>query len=391
MEFEISPTLAQKEIIQNECLTVPVLQQENLSYQDFFEQFMVKNLPCIIKNVARDWQATNKWVNEDQPQWQHLNTKYGHTKVIIYNCSQKYFNSQKCRESTLDEYLALIRNPTEDIYYLKDWHLKLQCKTDNFYQVPVYFASDWLNEYFTECTDDDYRFVYMGQKSSWTPLHADVFNSFSWSVNVCGQKRWIFFPPGEELLLRDSLNNIPYDIKEIPKSRKCFEVIQNAGDAIFVPSGWYHQVWNLKDTISINHNWVNGCNIYSMWSCLKNSLEATKREIDDCKGMDNFEEHCQTMLDALFGINYNKFYTFLEFIANRRLNVLKTGNKTGLYHGHIIGINHAVFDLNQICKVLGEFLSCDHVNKSQYFHKAQSLLHEVFDIIKKRNTKHVIV
>lgn len=201
----------------------------------------------------------------------------------------------------------------------------------------------------------------------------------------------MFFPPGEELLLRDSLNNIPYDIQEIPKSGKCFEVIQNAGDAIFVPSGWYHQVWNLKDTISINHNWVNGCNIYSMWRCLQNNLEATQREIDDCKEMDNFKEHCQTMLEALFGINYNKFYTFLEFIANRRLTVLKTGKKTVLYHGHIIGINHAVFDLNQICKVLREFLNCDHVNKSEYFHKAQSLLHEVFDIIKKRNTKHAIV
>lgn len=42
------------------------------------------------------------------------------------------------------------------------------------------------------------------------------------------------------------------------------EVIQNAGEALFVPSGWTHTVENLEDTISINHNWLNGVNV--MWS-----------------------------------------------------------------------------------------------------------------------------
>ena len=38
------------------------------------------------------------------------------------------------------------------------------------------------------------------------------------------------------------------------------EVIQRAGELLFVPSGWYHQVENIDDCISINHNWLNGCN-----------------------------------------------------------------------------------------------------------------------------------
>ena len=33
------------------------------------------------------------------------------------------------------------------------------------------------------------------------------------------------------------------------------KVVQEAGETIFVPSGWYHQVTNLVDTVSINHNW----------------------------------------------------------------------------------------------------------------------------------------
>jgi hypothetical protein len=46
--------------------------------------------------------------------------------------------------------------------------------------------------------------------------------------------------------------------------RKAIEVIQEAGEVIFVPSGWHHSVENLDDTISINHNWFNGFNI--AWS-----------------------------------------------------------------------------------------------------------------------------
>jgi len=41
----------------------------------------------------------------------------------------------------------------------------------NAYDVPIYFKSDWLNEYWDECTSsdvsDDYRFVYFGPKGSW--------------------------------------------------------------------------------------------------------------------------------------------------------------------------------------------------------------------------------
>lgn len=37
------------------------------------------------------------------------------------------------------------------------------------YTTPVYFQSDWLNQYWDshEKQDDDYRFVYMGPKGSW--------------------------------------------------------------------------------------------------------------------------------------------------------------------------------------------------------------------------------
>lgn len=152
----------------NEVINFPVVNATDLSYSSFFEKFMLENVPCVIKNIANNWEATRTWVSDGKPNIEYLGEKYAHTKVIIYNCSERYFNSQQCKESTLTEYLDYWKEKrTDRLYYLKDWHLKLQCKDDNFYETPIYFASDWLNEYFTQCTNDDYRFVYIGQQGTW--------------------------------------------------------------------------------------------------------------------------------------------------------------------------------------------------------------------------------
>lgn len=89
-----------------------------------------------------------------------------------------------------------------------------------------------------------------------SPFHADIFRSFSWSVNICGRKKWFFFPPGQEEALRDCHGGLPYDVTSpvlldrrlYPMREHCsppLEVTQEAGEMVFVPSGWHHQVHNL--------------------------------------------------------------------------------------------------------------------------------------------------
>eukprot|EP00814_Leptocylindrus_danicus_P022377 CAMPEP_0116004240 /NCGR_PEP_ID=MMETSP0321-20121206/493_1 /TAXON_ID=163516 /ORGANISM="Leptocylindrus danicus var. danicus, Strain B650" /LENGTH=199 /DNA_ID=CAMNT_0003472521 /DNA_START=936 /DNA_END=1535 /DNA_ORIENTATION=- len=54
--------------------------------------------------------------------------------------------------------------------------------------------------------------------------------------------------------------------------KHAIEIIQEVGETIFVPSGWYHQVENLEDTLSINHNWINGFNIKWSWDRIRREL-----------------------------------------------------------------------------------------------------------------------
>jgi len=70
--------------------------------------------------------------------------------------------------------------------------------------------------------------------------------SYSWSANICGCKKWLLYPPGQEKYLTDRLGNLAYDIlsddmydgKKFPdfdKARKPITVIQREGEVIFVP------------------------------------------------------------------------------------------------------------------------------------------------------------
>ncbi|RLN98570.1 hypothetical protein BBJ28_00005968 [Nothophytophthora sp. Chile5] len=100
-------------------------------------------------------------------------------------------------------------------------------------------------------------------------------------------------------------------------------VIQEAGDAIFVPSGWYHQVKNLEDTISINHNWFNGYNLRELWGFFRRELTAVERELEDLKALGligrEFLDQCQLVMRANTGINYVEFRELLYAKASELL------------------------------------------------------------------------
>lgn len=185
----------------------------------------------------------------------------------------------------------------------------------------------------------------------------------------------------------EDLNNMPKYDDMNNELTNGIEIIQDTGQIIFVPSGWHHQVWNLviiisrvliiilcillkipiiqfqEDTISINHNWINSCNILNVWNSLKTEFSAVIQEIEDCKDMDDWAMHCQTMLKASFGMNYFQFYEFISFIAERRINSVINNVPVKSFDKWCLGNNHCLFDLRQIRIVL-KYLINDAEDKS---------------------------
>lgn len=233
-----------------------------------------------------------------------------------------------------------------------------------------------------------------------TSFHVDVFKSCSWSANIVGRKRWLFLKPGCEKLYYDSYGNLPHDIETFINNNTddnnnnnsnenddndILEIIQEPGEIVFVPSGYYHQVTNIEDTISINHNFINSCNIWNIWVELKLSLNDVMNEIKDCCDMDNWHSQCQLLLKASNGINYIEFYKFLYFILTKRIDSLNNNKPCYSFDNFTLGYNHCIFDIKSAKYVLDNFI--EDVNDKNIFdiviydNNVDELIEKINDIL----------
>ncbi|TPP63711.1 Protein hu-li tai shao [Fasciola gigantica] len=251
-------------------------------------------------------------------------------KLYVADCSLLEFDAHPVAEMSLEDYLIYWRsfhsessNETR-LLYLKDWHYFRRPGNQCYYELPLHFSSDWMNEFWKvrPDSDDDFRFVYLGTRGTWTPLHADVYRSFSWSANIVGQKRWWFFPPGEEKKLQQANGNqLPVDIRALDLEQMAIKYAlfdQFPGQAVFVPSGWYHEVLNVTDCVSINHNWFNASNVAQVWEHLQEQLDSVEKSTEDVRDTPAWNEQCQVCLRALTGINFHEFLVLLKYIIATR-------------------------------------------------------------------------
>lgn len=316
---------------------------EPICYETF-ELYLQSNTPCTFGSwFSVDWPARHSWVQEDgSPNFCFLTEQFGDCKASV-----SQFNGRletECFEKTIGEFISYWKNlsggrdkcvkdfPEDNFtslpHYLKDWHFAKSVPAESVYRLPNLFSDDWLNKYWKNRDDvsDDYIFSYLGPVGSYTPFHADVFRSYSWSVNVCGCKKWLILYPGEELKLSDPGLNIEKQCRE--KELKYHLVLQGPGEGIFVPSGWWHQVLNAADTISINHNWANFHCVPKMWKYLTSELMLVEREISDCRDLMSdreWYEQCQLVLRANIGIDFTEFFQFI--LINLKYLSLETFNR----------------------------------------------------------------
>ncbi|ETV92387.1 hypothetical protein, variant 2 [Aphanomyces invadans] len=271
---------------------VPRVDASDLSYDEFCKQYMGPNRPVLITNIGADWPIYQTWRQGDNGDVNvaFLRAHFGDAVVPVvgYGKTEGYGGEDR-GTMTLDAYLALLESGKAEAkqQYMKDWHFTrdfpetaaytyvdrtpwhYSCQFIPACRTPIFFQDDWLNWWWdqpTTPTRDDYRFVYLGPAGSTTPLHHDVLLSYSWSINICGRKEWLLFPPTETWKLWDrsgrctATNATEFDATQFPHLATAHHVrvVQGVGEALFVPSGWYHQVQNLdRDTLSVNHNWFN--------------------------------------------------------------------------------------------------------------------------------------
>lgn len=92
------------------------------------------------------------------------------------------------------------------------------------------------------------------------------------------------------------------------------ECVQEAGEIMFVPPGWWHAVINLTDTIAISQNYVSENNFLAAWRKVRRSRRwLSKRWLDRLT-----RSHPDLAYEArMDNLKYNFDYSF----TNRALTV----------------------------------------------------------------------
>ena len=160
--------------------------EEPPTYDHFRDRYLEPNIPLLIgPALTSHWRARQQWVcsKTGKPDFNRLRDQLCQlpVKVPVADCATRDYTDQKRSTMDLRQFLdeweskSLLGEPTST--YLKDFHFVRVFPDYGAYETPDIFRDDWMNEFWTRRTDldDDYRFVYCGGDSTFTPFHADVY------------------------------------------------------------------------------------------------------------------------------------------------------------------------------------------------------------------------
>ncbi len=267
----------------------------NTSEEKFIEEYLIANKPVIVTDAMENWD-----INRFRPE--QLKIDFGSQKVQVYN---DLFDLQNI--VSLEKYIDknFFRDESEGAakQYIR-WYTKL--KEVEFYWSDEVFKelkNSWGHPYFIPSTNliipsnneaeerhiNEYHYPYKGLfisgRGSRTRLHKDPFMSNAVLCQFYGEKEIFLYSPDKE---KDVMNKGKFvDVKNPDHSNfPSFKSIEpdyedklSPGEIILFPSGWFHDVTCLTDSVSITWNFVHESQIDRIVKHLENNPEDDQLEI----------------------------------------------------------------------------------------------------------------
>eukprot|EP00729_Bicosta_minor_P006423 gene6423-28622_t len=253
--------------------------------------------PVIITDVIKTW-----------PAYPHC-SRDGTTATPMAASQQKQQQQQQQQqpvfkvamvEMKLEDYFQYSSNVQDDerpLYLFdKQFAEKLGELGGGGYCVPEYFVQDMFG-LVGEAARPDYRWLIAGPARSGSSFHVDPNGTSAWNALLVGRKKWIMYPPDAlppgvsmdgagGLSTPTSLVQWFRDHYNDAKQSACppLEGVCHPGEIMFVPSGWWHCVFNIDETIAITHNVVTEKNLLHVLKLLHEPAMCSSPEA--CKGSD---------------------------------------------------------------------------------------------------------
>ncbi|MCQ9427304.1 cupin-like domain-containing protein [Pseudomonas sp. LJDD11] len=226
-----------------------------LSVADFRRDYLPFGTPVILTDALRDWPFFKMSREESIVHFAELKgiTRHG-------DYAEKTFSTDRdFRSTSIAEFIASLERPLapgEKPPYM-----------GNNVVPPQLLELIRFPEYFDRSLYIKPR-IWIGPKGTLTPLHRD--DSDNMFAQVWGQKSFILAAPHYREALGTwstseggglegcEVNPNQPDFDKYPAAREVIfhRIVLEAGDLLFLPEGWFHQVESVSTSLSVNF-WVN--------------------------------------------------------------------------------------------------------------------------------------
>jgi hypothetical protein len=230
---------------------------------EIINQIPVEDLdyPLHLKNWAKKTKAFSIWSPE------YFKEKFGDVSVpLSHYKTDPYQAHLKKPLVNLSEYIDFITGKTKGTEvltsdsYMAGWHyLHNAPEIEQDFEVPVAFKDNLLDQFNREVINYDSKSIFIGHSGVNSPLHTDSFGVSVWLANIYGTKIVRIVDPVDYKIVKNGMDVFdPENLELLQKNNiDVMEVTLEAGDILFIPPGFWHQVINLDVTIAISVNFLS--------------------------------------------------------------------------------------------------------------------------------------
>jgi hypothetical protein len=235
----------------------------DLSADEFLERFYAPGRPVILRGLIDGWPALSKWTPEYLRELvgsSEIECQGGRKANARFEVEKDSHKRRMAFDRFIDEIVATSGN---------DLYLTAYNSTGNAASLAPLAADIGKIHTLLDDSGGQSGMIWIGPEGTFTPLHHDLTNNLI--VQVVGRKRVVMASPAETPKLYNrlhvfsdvgNLTDPQLDRSAFPKAGdvRLLETVLEAGEALFVPIGWWHQVEALEFSVSMtftNFRWPN--------------------------------------------------------------------------------------------------------------------------------------